>query len=539
MYHVECIDIRKKDPMYLYLDRACLCANNMRNTANFHIRNLMTGLKKRPDERTANEAAVIKAVAEAIPAVNKDLRDKYELKVRNIQARKDLSEAERSKRIANVKCVQFEVPTPEKWFASYGLLDAVFKHMDHPDYRSFHIHVVQNAIRDCCGSWKGFFESLKSFGLSSGHPGRPKIPGYRKSGGRSSAIFSNIACTRHHGTLFFPYCHESDVPGGREKRRRCSIRIGRLPHAAKDKLIEVRAVPYFGMYQLQIVTDDGLKEENFLPKEKDIIGADGKSAGVMMLDIGLSNFVAMADNRGNTPIVIKGGAVKARNQWFNKRMAQLRAAQMRGHDLKTYHPPVTGQMKRISRKRNAFLRDTFYKYAHCICRLMRERGLTYLIIGYNKGQKQGAAMGRRNNQAFVQVPFERFRQILQTVCARYGICVIRQEESYTSRACFGSRDRIPTYGTGEAEKITFKGRRIKRGLYLQDDGKILNADINGAVNIGRKYDERIFQRQADIRYLYGKVISMTYKDVLRKSQANSKSNPGQTGQRASVCPVSA
>ena len=111
---------------------------------------------------------------------------------------------------------------------------------------------------------------------------------------------------------------------------------------------------------------------------------------------------------------------------------------------------------------------------------------------------------------------------------RYGIRVIWQEESYTSKACFGSRDSIPSYGTGGSEKTTFTGRRIKRGLYLQDDGKMLNADINGAANIGRKYDERIFPGQTDIRYLYGEVISMTYKDVLRKSQENKKSNPGQT-----------
>ena len=31
MYHVECIDIHKTDKMYLYIDRACLCANNMYN----------------------------------------------------------------------------------------------------------------------------------------------------------------------------------------------------------------------------------------------------------------------------------------------------------------------------------------------------------------------------------------------------------------------------------------------------------------------------------------------------------------------------
>ena len=55
MYHVECIDIHKTDKMYLFIDRACLCANNMYNVANFHIRNLMTGLKKDISLRTENE----------------------------------------------------------------------------------------------------------------------------------------------------------------------------------------------------------------------------------------------------------------------------------------------------------------------------------------------------------------------------------------------------------------------------------------------------------------------------------------------------
>lgn len=40
-------------------------------------------------------------------------------------------------------------------------------------------------------------------------------------------------------------------------------------------------------------------------------------------------------------------------------------------------------------------------------------------------------------------------------------------------------------------------------------------------------------------YLYGTVMAMTYKDVLLASQSRSKSNPGQTGQWASVCPVTA
>ena len=197
----------------------------------------------------------------------------------------------------------------------------------------------------------------------------------------------------------------------------------------------------------------------------------------MMLDPGLNNFASIADNKGNVPIVIKGGAIKACNQWFNKRMAFLRSEQMKGHDPKIYRPPVTRQMERISRKREAFLRDTFYKYAHYICRLMEERGLSHLIIGYNKGQKQGINLKKKNNQSFVQVPFAKFRRILKVVGA--------------------------------------------------------------AANTGRKYDGRIFPEGMDCGYLYGTVRAVTYKDVLRKSLRNNRSNPGQTGQRACVCPVSA
>ena len=541
MYHVECIDVHKTDQMYQYIDRACLCANNMYNVANFHIRNLMTGLRKEPALCTENERSVIRTFASSIPAVNFSLRLKHFVKIYRIFRDRSLSAAARRTKLLKLKYLQYSMPTVEKWFASYGLLDAVFRHTENADYRSFHSHVIQNAISDCCEAWEGYFESRRSYSAASGDTGKPKIPGYRKSGGRSTAVFSNLACRIKKGRLYFPYA----IVGEGKKRFRPVLDVSGLPHASKagyrpeEKLIEVRAVPYFGEYQLQVVTDDGIREEDVLPDERDIISADGEPAGVMMLDPGLDNFAAMTDNKGNTPIVVKGGAIKACNQWYNKRMAFLQSEQMKGHDPEDYHPPVTKQMKRISRKREAFLRDTFYKYAHYICRTMKERGLSYLIVGHNKGQKQGINLKKKASQSFVQVPFGRFRQILKTVSVRYGIRVILQEESYTSKACFGNRDYIPTYGTGDAENISFTGKRIKRGLYRQDDGKVMNADINGAANTGRKYDRRIFPEGMDCGYLYGTVKAMTYKDILCASRSRNRSNPGQTGQRAGGCPVTA
>ena len=427
----------------------------MRNTANFYIRNLMTGLKKVPSARTENEAFVIETVSGAVPGINRQLLEKRDRKVLRIMGDKSLSEEARAKKAAAVKYLQFTVPTAEKWFASYGLLDAVFKRTDNRDYRAFHAHVMQNAVRDCCEAWLSYFEGLKAYAPGSGHTGKPKIPGYKKSGGRSTAVFSNLACTVRHGTLFFPY----GVDGG-GKKSRCSVRVSRLP----------------------------------------------SPAGVMTLDPGLECFAAIADNMGNTPIVIKGGALKARNQWFNKRLAALKSEQMRGHDPESFHPVPTRQMQRISRKRAAFLRDTFYKYAHYICRTAEGRRIRYIIMGYNKGQKQGIRIGRRNDQAFVQLPFAKFRRILACTAAKYGIRVIFQEESYTSKACFSARDPIPVFGR-ENGTPSFSGERVSRGLYRQPDGRVINADINGSLNIGCKYDSRIFPEGKDYSYLYGTVKS--------------------------------
>ena len=97
MYHVECIDIHKTDAMYLYIDRACLCANNMYNVANFHIRNLMTGLKKDISLRTENERSVIRTFASSIPAVNFSLRLKRFVKIFRINTKPALRRSKKLK----------------------------------------------------------------------------------------------------------------------------------------------------------------------------------------------------------------------------------------------------------------------------------------------------------------------------------------------------------------------------------------------------------------------------------------------------------
>ena len=98
-------------------------------------------------------------------------------------------------------------------------------------------------------------------------------------------------------------------------------------------------------------------------------------------------------------------------------------------------------------------------------------------------------MGKVNNQNFTQIPFGKLREKLEYLCMFYGIGFIKQEESYTSKASFFDQDKLPIYNADNPrkyEKYDFSGKRIKRGLYQQSNGLLLNADVNGALNILRK-----------------------------------------------------
>ncbi len=65
-----------------------------------------------------------------------------------------------------------------------------------------------------------------------------------------------------------------------------------------------------------------------------------------------------------------------------------------------------------------------------------------------------------------------------------GLEVIFTEEAYTSKSSFLDRDPLPVYEKGVSH--AFSGKRIGRGRYRASDGRIINADVNGSGNIGRK-----------------------------------------------------
>ena len=244
-----------------------------------------------------------------------------------------------------------------------------------------------------------------------------------------------------------------------------------------------------------------IKEIRILPKQKGKfldaafvyesndyeVNVDEKEA--ISIDLGLNNLATVVSTTDES-FVIDGRWLKSKNQWFNKRRAKLVH-----HKDKQGIKRLTKQEAWLAYRRKNQVNDYLNKAARYIINFCLSRKIGTIIVGYNPTLKQSTNMGKRNNQNFVQIPIFTLRAKLESLCERYGLNYIEQEESYTSKASSLDRDKMPVYNADNPVKPEFSGRRVKRGLYKTKAGHLINADVNGSLNIGFKTSKhKLFER---------------------------------------------
>ena len=109
-----------------------------------------------------------------------------------------------------------------------------------------------------------------------------------------------------------------------------------------------------------------------------------------------------------------------------------------------------------------------------------------MIIGNNQGWKQDINIGKKNNQEFTKIPHSKLINLLTYKAQLAGIEVVLIEESYTSSSSALDGDNLPSNKILADIKPVFSGKRVQRGLYKTSTDRIINADINGSMNIARK-----------------------------------------------------
>ena len=213
-------------------------------------------------------------------------------------------------------------------------------------------------------------------------------------------------------------------------------------------------------------------------------GEDVSEDNILAIDIGLENLATCVTNTG-TSFIMDGRKLKSINQYWNKQKARLQSvADKQGQKM-------THRLYRLARKRNNRVQDYIRKTARCIINHCIENQIGTVVCGYNPDFTRSINLGKKTNQQFTQISFGSLREALFGLCERYGIRYMEQEESYTSKASCLDLDEIPVYNPEQPYTGTFSGERIQRGLYRFSDGRIANADVNGAANILRKSKQNL------------------------------------------------
>jgi putative transposase len=319
-------------------------------------------------------------------------------------------------------------------------------------YRALPAKVAQGVLRQVTLAWKSYFAACAAWEADpSRFLGHPKLPKYLAKQGRNLLTYTEQAISRA------PKNRGYVVPSG------LAIRV----ETRQTAIDQVRIVPHATHYTVEIIY------------ERPVTPAAVDPARAASVDIGVNNLAAVASNQpGLAPLLVNGRPVKALNQWYNKRRARLQAKLPQGVF-------VSRQLDLLADKRQRQIMEYLHVASRRMIEWLVKHGIGTLVIGKNDGWKQAIGLGKRTNQNFVFLPHARFIELLRYKAELVGIQVRITEESYTSTASFLDADPLPVYAAAMPTP-PFSGKRVKRGLYQAANGRRLNADVNGALNILRK-----------------------------------------------------
>ena len=354
----------------------------------------------------------------------------------------------------NVRQYYFE----NKKLLKYQVINKMYVDTDNQDYHALPAKVSQHTQMLVEHNFKSFFGLLKLKG--KGEYSKPvKIPKYlNKKTGRQVVHYDK-------GAISFK-------EQGYIKLSKTNIKV--KTKLTKDKVQFVRIAPKNNYIVIEIGYNIKEQEQKL-------------NDNVLAIDIGVNNIASCVTTNGEK-FLINGKPLKYINHNYNKRIADIQSK------LKVTHNKNKSRYKsNITNKRNNRINDYLHKITTYIVNQAVSNDITTIVVGYNKEWKQDTNMSKSNNQNFVNIPFYTFVGMLEYKSKLKGIAFKTITEEYTSKCSFIDEEEI-------GKHTEYSGKRINRNFFRSKEGILINADINGAYNILKKYmkknetwDEKISQ----------------------------------------------
>lgn len=394
-------------------------------------------------------------------------------------------------------------------YLNYYAIDKLFRkhHYLQDNWNQLPSQAKQQVIKLLDKNWKSFFKSIKDYNKNkSKYLGRPKLPKYRSKGDRFLLILTSQEFKlKDDGYIYLA-----------KKYDRLKIKT----QLTNEKINQIRIIPRHQRFKVEVIYE----KDNSLTHDLDI-------NKVASIDLGLNNLATLVTNFDTKPHIYNGKKLKSINHYYNYKilLAQKELNLKQNHiklhnkvkraktalDMKSLYDndierfneliknnqnenykrlrqSTSNRIKSLWLKRENKINDELHKVSRCIINYCLNNNIQSLVIGHNKKQKQKSKL-----KHFTRLPTFRLIQMLSYKAEESGIKIIEINEAYTSGTSFLD------YEYPNKDNYN-KQRRLKRGLFKTNSGKLINSDVNAAYQIMRKYDSNL-----DIKYsckLYNPII---------------------------------
>ncbi|MDD4455927.1 MAG: transposase [Candidatus Methanomethylophilaceae archaeon] len=340
---------------------------------------------------------------------------------------------------------------PAKDLSNYALSK------ENENYRLLYSDAALQTLKSVDEAYRGYFQVFHLYQAGK-VPYRPGPPRYLPKDGRFKVAYPRARLQFRGNTVTLGMSHAFRKQHGLTGRE---LTFPIPPCIKPHQIREVTLIPIHGgkVYKIEFTYEVQEQPADLDPNQ------------YLAIDLGRDNFATIVETATGTATILDGKYLKSINRWYNKENARLQRIKD-----KQGLSGITKRQSGLLLRRDNRIEEALNRYVNWLVTFAMERRIGTVVLPRWDGIKDKINHGRKNNQNFVQIPFDRFRQKLAATCELVGIRFDdSHDEAYTSQVDALALDPIrkPPYG---------RKRRIKRGLYRSIMGTLINADVNSALN---------------------------------------------------------
>ena len=328
--------------------------------------------------------------------------------------------------------------------------------------------IVDSVIND----WKSFFAAIKEYKKNpkkfTGKPRRPKCQKVKEK--MNEVIFDK-------NTISLKDIKNNKISFSLSKKAKRKFKMKRLEvNLSNFKFPKGLNRNLSNLQQVRICYDK--KIERFYLAfiyRIEVSVLDTTNNDIMAIDLGQNNLITGVFNKSSYRFILDGKELKSKIAYVNNKISKLQSKEMK-KSKSSNNFKLTKKIKKLYNYWRNYSWTYIHKCSSKTIKIALENNCSTIVIGDFKGVKRN----KKHMKYFVTIPYVTLINQIKYKAKRSGIKVVMINESYTSGCSC-----IDDYEI--SKKCYNKKRRKKRGNFVTNNGFNINADVNGAYNILRKY----------------------------------------------------